>query len=86
MISRSQWNVNQQPKQNMPLKRIRRIRVMIVDDHPSFREWLKSFLQPLAAEVVECDNGQEAVARYREARPDCVLMDIKIGAGRLGGR
>jgi CheY-like chemotaxis protein len=59
----------------MPLKPVK---VMIVDDRQSFRELLKSFLKPLATEVVECSNGLEAVDRYGEAPPDCVLMDIKM--------
>ena len=59
----------------MPLKSVK---VMIVDDRQSFRELLKSFLKPWATEVVECSNGLEAVSRYGEATPDCVLMDIKM--------
>jgi len=51
---------------------------MIVDDHPSFRELLRVALQPLGVKVVECADGREAVERYAETLPDCVLMDVEM--------
>jgi CheY-like chemotaxis protein len=51
---------------------------MIVDDHPAFRQVLKTTLLPLAAEVVECEDGAEAVRRFPETQPDVVLMDIAL--------
>ena len=29
-------------------------------------------------EITEANNGEEALARYKEARPDLVLMDINM--------
>jgi CheY-like chemotaxis protein len=51
---------------------------MIVDDHAAFRQVMKNVLAPLAAEFVECRDGQEAVDRYGAAQPDYVLMDIEM--------
>jgi two-component system chemotaxis response regulator CheY len=51
--------------------------VLIVDDAIAARETLKHAL--LAAKMTiagEASNGVEAVARYRELRPDLVLMDL----------
>jgi len=51
---------------------------MIVDDHAAFRQVVKSLVQPLIADLVECEDGQEAVDRYPQAQPDLVLMDIEM--------
>jgi two-component system response regulator NreC len=56
------------------------IRLMLVDDHEVVRTGLKSFLetQPNFKVVAEAGNGQEAIARALETRPDIVLMDITM--------
>ncbi len=51
---------------------------MIVDDHAAFRQLLRSVLAPLRADIVECRDGQEAVAAYPRFQPDVVLMDIAM--------
>jgi len=57
---------------------MRKLKLMIVDDHAAFRQVVKSLLQPLTADWVECEDGQEAVDRYPQAQPDLVLMDIEM--------
>jgi len=62
------------------------IRVLLVDDHPIFREGLIALLASRRQfEVVgEASNGQEAVERARALKPDLVLMDIRMpGSGGL---
>lgn len=51
-----------------------------MDDHPLARAGLSAFLQTEAGmEVVaEASNGEEAIERYREFRPDLVLMDLSM--------
>ncbi len=51
---------------------------MLVDDHAAFRQVVKTVLQPLGAQFVECQDGQEAVAAYPQLQPDVVLMDIAM--------
>ncbi len=51
---------------------------MLVDDHAAFRQLVKTLLQPLPAEFVECQDGHEAVEAYPRFRPDVVLMDIAM--------
>lgn len=60
-------------------------RVMVVDDHPVFRDGLASLLEPLAGiEVVaRAADGDEAVALAAEHRPDVVIMDVQMP--RLNG-
>lgn len=56
------------------------IRVMVVDDHPVFRDGLASLLDPLdGIEVVaRAADGEEAVARARDVAPDVVVMDVQM--------
>ena len=57
-----------------------KIRVLICDDHPLFREGLRAILrdQPGFEVVGEAKNGIEAVDQARALRPDVVLMDIDM--------
>jgi DNA-binding NarL/FixJ family response regulator len=58
----------------------RRIRVLVVDDQALFREALVALLAMQAGiEVVgEAANGQEAIEAVGRARPDVVLMDLRM--------
>ena len=55
------------------------MRLLIVDDHPIVRAGLRRLLaaEP-GVQIVEAASGQEAVAAYREARPDLVLLDLNL--------
>jgi CheY-like chemotaxis protein len=57
--------------------------VLIVDDNPQVRAVIRTVLTGLADDVRECTDGDEAVAAYRQQRPDWVLMDAKMV--RMGG-
>ena len=57
-----------------------KINVMIAEDHSMIREGLKQLLElePDIKVVAGCSDGQEAVEKYREAKPDIVLLDINM--------
>ena len=57
-----------------------KLRILAVDDHPLIRAGLSAFLgTEVGMEVVaEASNGEEAIERYRELRPDVVLMDLSM--------
>lgn len=55
-----------------------RIRVMLVDDHPVWRDGLRRDLEPIADVVAEAADGGEAVELAREAMPEVVLMDLNL--------
>jgi CheY-like chemotaxis protein len=52
--------------------------LLIVEDNPAMRRLIRSLVQDLADRVEDCGNGVDAVAIYRERRPDLVLMDIEL--------
>lgn len=56
------------------------IRVMVVDDHPVWRDGLRLDLQRDGSAVVvaEAADGGDAVAAARDARPDVVVMDLHL--------
>src|SRR6266481_8688779 len=58
----------------------RPIRILTADDHPLIRAGVSSFLATEAGlEVVaEAMKDEEALERYREGRPDVVLMDLSM--------
>ena len=56
------------------------IRVLIVDDHPLLREGIALLI---GAErdmelVAEAATGRDAIARFRQNRPDVTLMDLQM--------
>jgi DNA-binding NarL/FixJ family response regulator len=57
-----------------------RIRVLVADDHPVVRTGLAAVLAQQAdlQLVAEAENGERAVAGYREHRPDVCLMDLRM--------
>lgn len=55
------------------------MRILIADDHPLFRDGLRSLLMAEGHEVVgEAKNGREAVDLARQIKPDLVLMDLQM--------
>jgi two-component system response regulator AlgR len=62
------------------------LRVLVVDDEPPARERLKQLLAELPDTELagEAGSGEEALAVAAEARPDVVLLDIRMpGMGGL---
>ncbi len=55
------------------------LRVVIVDDHPVFRQGLRAVLEDLGVDVVaEESDGAGGVTAVLAHRPDIVLMDIQM--------
>lgn len=53
-------------------------RILVVDDHPTNRQLLVRMLAPLGFEVREAENGQEAIALWRQWHPHLILMDMRM--------
>lgn len=56
------------------------IKIMIVEDHRTFREVLKECLrdESFTAVLEEADNGRAAMEKVGLFRPDLIFMDIRL--------
>jgi DNA-binding NarL/FixJ family response regulator len=55
------------------------LRVVLVDDHPMFRQGLRTLLEDLGVTVLaEAADGESGVAAVVEHRPDVVFMDLQM--------
>ncbi len=55
------------------------ILVMVVDDHPVWRDGVRADLERSGATVVaEASDGGEAIEKAREAMPEVILMDLQM--------
>jgi DNA-binding NarL/FixJ family response regulator len=56
------------------------VRVMVVDDHPVWRDGVRSDLEASGQAVVvaEASDGGEAIERAIEVMPEVVLMDLNL--------
>ena len=63
-----------------------KIRILIVDDHGIVRAGIRSLLEgQVDMEVVgEAVNGEDAISKAGQLKPDLVLMDIVL-QGRMDG-
>jgi twitching motility two-component system response regulator PilH len=51
-------------------------KILIVDDSPTERHVLNELLTRAGFQVIASDNGEDAIRRARDDRPDAILMDI----------
>jgi two-component system NarL family response regulator len=57
-----------------------RIRILVVDDHPALRAGLIAIInnQPDMEVVAEAGDGPDAIAMFRQHRPDLALLDLRL--------
>lgn len=55
-----------------------RPRVLIVDDEPPIRRFLKASLQAHEYAVYEAERGEEALVSVQTTRPDVVILDLGL--------
>jgi len=75
-------NVNNKPQLTQLNERIQMgtVKVLLVDDFEGFRHSLRGFLrqQPGFEVVGEAVDGNDAIEKADELRPDLVLMDLEM--------
>src|SRR5690348_7803533 len=62
------------------MKRNRKIKVLLADDHALVREGIRSSLvrHPSIAVVGEAVNGKDALRKAKQLSPDVILMDLNM--------
>ncbi|MBV9507859.1 MAG: response regulator transcription factor [Acidobacteriia bacterium] len=59
-------------------------RILVVDDEPQIRRIMRTTLTGAGYEVEDAKTGEEGLEKFREFRPDLVLLDINMpGMGGL---
>ena len=53
-------------------------KVLIAEDNPVNRELLRELLETRGYSVIEASDGQEALTRIEESRPDLLLLDLDM--------
>lgn len=51
-------------------------KILVIDDDPSIRSLLRQELEAKGYVIYEAENGQEAITKVREVRPDLITLDI----------
>ncbi|MGH3628699.1 MAG: response regulator, partial [Sciscionella sp.] len=54
----------------------RQTRVLVVDDEPANREWLKNVLEPAGFRVTLATGGRQAIKLARSSKPDLIMLDL----------
>ena len=52
--------------------------ILVVEDNERNRKLVRTVLEYRGHEVVECEDGEAAVALAREHRPALILMDLQL--------
>jgi DNA-binding response OmpR family regulator len=52
--------------------------ILVVDDEPTQREMLAEALEAEGFTIVTAADGRAALAKFREARPDLILLDLML--------
>jgi twitching motility two-component system response regulator PilH len=51
-------------------------KILIVDDSPTERHVLNDMLTKAGFDVVASDNGEDAIRKSKQLKPDLILMDV----------
>ena len=57
---------------------MRRLHILIVDDHELVRATTAEYLRAEGHDVLEAVSGEQAIELFDTARPDLVLLDIQM--------
>lgn len=54
------------------------LRILVIDDEPQIRRFLRTTLRPHGYVVIEASSGEEALARAGMEHPDLILLDLGL--------
>ena len=53
-------------------------RILVVEDQSDSRRIIRDMLAPTDYEIIEAEDGEQALAAIAKQRPDLILMDIQL--------
>lgn len=53
-------------------------KILIVEDELAINQVLKAYFSKLSYEVIQCFRGDEAIALFKQTKPDIVLLDVML--------
>jgi len=53
-------------------------KILVAEDNLANRELIPEILESCGHEVIEAEDGQQALERLKETKPDLVLLDIQM--------
>lgn len=54
------------------------MKLLLVDDNERIRKMMMNIYSPHFKQVIECNDGHDAVIAFHQNNPDWVVMDIKM--------
>lgn len=54
------------------------ISVLIVDDEKMVRDAVSAYLSKMGCDILQADNGQDALKIYKEEKVDFVILDLML--------
>jgi signal transduction histidine kinase len=52
--------------------------ILVVDDKEPNRTVLHNLLKPLGFKIIEAENGQDAIDKVNDSKPNAIIMDIRM--------
>jgi two-component system, chemotaxis family, chemotaxis protein CheY len=56
------------------------VRILIADDNPQVRTAMRDVLEAAGWEIIEAENGEDAIAKGKEFKPDLIILDLAMPA------
>ncbi len=53
-------------------------KILVVDDEVKACDLLKRFLEKKGYDVITANNGEDAIAKVKNEKPDVILLDIRM--------
>jgi two-component system cell cycle response regulator DivK len=53
-------------------------RILVVEDQPDGRRIIRDLLASTDYEIIEAEDGEQALAAIAKQRPDLILMDVQL--------
>jgi len=53
-------------------------KVLVIDDEPGIRDLLDTLLRRKGYDVIVAESGQKGLECFRRARPDVIVLDLKM--------